>query len=129
VYEGYPHLLAEMYAYSMAAAHEKLPHAQFEHFMVSNTEAGGEGWPWIDKLPDSCNRSVIADTNTPLPTLIHFCQDYHVNGYQFFKRNLRKDFFSCDSRMINVSADNFDNPKILRDAMTVQSNMIALKEF
>lgn len=52
VYEGYPYLLAEMYAYSMAAAHEKLPHFQFEHFMVSNTDAGGEGWPLIDKLDD-----------------------------------------------------------------------------
>ena len=28
VYEGYPYLLAEMYAYSMAAAHEALPHLQ-----------------------------------------------------------------------------------------------------
>ena len=28
VYEGYPYLLAEMYAYSMAAAHERLPHLQ-----------------------------------------------------------------------------------------------------
>ena len=32
---GYPFLLAEMYAYSMAAAHENLPHLQTEHHMVS----------------------------------------------------------------------------------------------
>ena len=35
VYEGYPELLAEMYAYSMAAAHEELPHIQLEQYMVS----------------------------------------------------------------------------------------------
>ena len=34
VYEGYPYLLAEMYAYSMAAAHEKLPHLRMDQFMV-----------------------------------------------------------------------------------------------
>ena len=34
VYEGYPYLLAEMYAYSMAAAHEKLPHLRMDQYMV-----------------------------------------------------------------------------------------------
>ena len=38
VYEHYPYLLAEMYAYSMAAAHENLPHLQLENWMVSNTD-------------------------------------------------------------------------------------------
>ncbi len=38
VYEGYPYLLAEMYAYSMAAAHEKLPHLQLWNYMVSNVD-------------------------------------------------------------------------------------------
>ena len=31
-----------MYAYSMAAAHENLPHVQFEHFMISNTDSPGD---------------------------------------------------------------------------------------
>ena len=43
-----------MYAYSMAAAHEKLPHLRMDNWMVSNTEAGGEGWAWIDALEDPC---------------------------------------------------------------------------
>ena len=54
VYEGYPYLLAEMYAYSMAAAHENLPHLRMDQFMVSNTECGGEGWDWVDALDDPC---------------------------------------------------------------------------
>ena len=36
VYEGYPYLLAEMYAYSMAAAHEKLPHLRMDQYMVGS---------------------------------------------------------------------------------------------
>ena len=54
VYEGYPYLLAEMYAYSMAAAHDNLPHLQVENYMVSNTESSGEGWPLVDALEDAC---------------------------------------------------------------------------
>ena len=44
VHSQYPYLLAEMYAYSMAAANLSLPHAQVHHLMVSNAQAGGEGW-------------------------------------------------------------------------------------
>jgi hypothetical protein len=54
VYEGYPYLLAEMYAYSMAAAHDNLPHLQVENYMVSNVDSGGEGWPLVDVLEDAC---------------------------------------------------------------------------
>ena len=44
VYEDFPDLLAEMYAYSMAAAHEQLPHLRMDHFMVSNIDVDvGEG--------------------------------------------------------------------------------------
>jgi hypothetical protein len=43
VYERYPELLAEMYAYSMAAAHEQLPHFTLYSLMVSDTESEHEG--------------------------------------------------------------------------------------
>jgi hypothetical protein len=35
VHERYPELLAEMYAYSMAAAHVNLPHFQLLNYMVT----------------------------------------------------------------------------------------------
>ena len=37
VYDKYPDLLAEMYAYATAAAHERLPHNTYLHYMVSYT--------------------------------------------------------------------------------------------
>lgn len=43
VYAGYPDLLAEMFAYSLAAAHQQLPHLRVEHFMVSNIDVDEEG--------------------------------------------------------------------------------------
>ncbi len=99
---GYPFLLAEMYAYSMAAAHESLPHLQMEHYMVSNIEAGGEGWPLIDSLDES-NVCIPPDEHgiflpeLPLPVLIHYCQHFSVKGVVFGKRRTSNNIFSCES--------------------------------
>ena len=43
VYEDFPDLLAEMFAYAMAAAHQQLPHLRMNHFMVSNVDVNDEG--------------------------------------------------------------------------------------
>ena len=43
VYAQYPDLLAEMYAYCMAAAHLRMPHARVNHWMLSNVHVGDEG--------------------------------------------------------------------------------------
>eukprot|EP01041_Mallomonas_annulata_P000783 gene783-1510_t len=102
VYEGYPFLLAEMYAYSMASAHEDLPHLQLDHYMVSNTDAGGEGWQWVDKLDDVCTPPVdgVYFPGQPLPTLVHFCQFFRVGDLGFQKRRLAADAFSCEAPML-----------------------------
>lgn len=102
VYEKYPYLLAEMYAYSMAAAHENLPHLQMEQFMVSNDGAGGEGWPWVDVLDDACVPPVdgIFYPGKPMPTFVHYCQSYRANELGFSKRALPLDIFSCESPML-----------------------------
>ena len=68
-----------MYAYSMAAAHEKLPHVQVDHYMVSNIDSGGEGWNWVDDLDNACvkpNEKGIFYEGQNLPTVAHFCQSY-----------------------------------------------------
>ena len=54
VYEKYPELLAEMFAYSMGAAHQKLPHLQLENYMISNVDVSEEGWPHVEQLEDVC---------------------------------------------------------------------------
>jgi hypothetical protein len=102
VHVKYPFLLAEMYAYSMAAAHLDLPHQQFEHFMVSNTQAGGEGWPHIDRLPDTClppDSQGIYFPGERLPTVIHYCQHFRTGEIAFGKRTANKQMFSCDAPM------------------------------
>lgn len=96
---GYPHLLAEMYAYSMAAAAEELPHLSVYHHMVSSISGGGEGWPHIDKLEAVCIPSVNGYfyPGKPLPTVQHYCQHYEADGYAFGKHSIKHNIFSCDS--------------------------------
>ena len=109
VYEKYPFLLAEMYAYSMAAAHVNLPHLQMEQYMVSSTDAGGEGWPWIEGLPDVCVPPVdgIYFPGQPMPVLMHYCQHYSTGGVGYHKGNVPKDIFSCESPMLLELAPDF----------------------
>lgn len=81
VYSKYPHLLAEMYAYSMAAAHEELPHLQMFNYMISSAVAGSEGWSHIDHLHDVCmppNNHNVFFPDKPLPTFLHYCQGMHT---------------------------------------------------
>lgn len=79
------------YAYCMAAAHLNLKHFKIDNLMVSNVDAGGEGWPWVDKFSksNSCDKyregelayavSTELDKNKQiysgdLPSVLHFCQ-------------------------------------------------------
>jgi len=95
----YPHLLAEMFAYSLAAAHLKLHHQTAASFMISDAGAGkGEGWEYIDKIPNDD----ICDNHNPndLPNVLHFCQRYAWGPYFFGKRRLPKDFLTCESPLL-----------------------------
>ena len=91
-----------MYAYSMAAAHENLPHLRMDHFMISNTDSPGEGWEWIDALEDPCLPPIdgIYFPGKPLPTFVHFCQGYHIGELTFQKRRVPKNIFSCEHPML-----------------------------
>lgn len=113
VYAQYPELLAEMYAYSMAAAHENLPHLTMQHYMVSNTEAMDEGWPWVDALADkTCEPAVqgppgaggqktfVYYPGRPLPTMLHYCQFFRVGEWGFQKRRVPKKLFECEGQLL-----------------------------
>ena len=105
VYDGYPDLLAEMYAYSMAAAHNELPHLQLDHFMVSNVDMDqGEGWQWVDALGDDVcappDEQGLFYPDMPLPTFVHYCQFFRAAEWGFHKRRVYGDIFSCHRPML-----------------------------
>lgn len=52
-----------------------------DNLMVSNVGAGGEGWPWVDKLPmdRGCDPSILTDPDFELPSFLHYCQRYEID--------------------------------------------------
>jgi hypothetical protein len=100
IYDDYPHLLAEMFGYNLAAAHLELRHTIAHSFMVSDAGAGGEGWKLIDKVG---NKDVCG--NYPkelLPHVLHYCQRYFLGKWFIGKYKLRKDFISCEAPLLAV---------------------------
>ncbi len=73
-----------------------------DHFMVSNTGAGDEGWKWIDALGDNvCDPPIdgIFFPDVPLPTFLHYCQTFRVSDIGFWKREVDHKVFSCEGKM------------------------------
>jgi hypothetical protein len=101
VHAQYPFLLAEMYAYCIAAAHLKLRHQLIDSLMVSNPSTGGEGWPLIDAIPpeETCGFASGSDhSKYPLPSVLHMCQRYSVGEEWFFgKHKIPTDIYDCET--------------------------------
>jgi hypothetical protein len=78
--------LAEMYACSIAVADYGIRPVLIDSMMVSNVDADGEGWPWIDDIPmdRGCDPTVLTQTNPQyrLPTFLHYCQTYRVQDFE-----------------------------------------------
>ena len=96
--------LAEMYAMVLAVADYGIRPVMVDSLMVSNVDAGGEGWPWVDKLQQErvCDSSLLKD-RLPLPTFLHYCQSYRHPGispnpgFLFTKYQVPDDILACPS--------------------------------
>lgn len=103
VHAEYPHLLAEMYAFCIAAAHAELPMQIVTTLMVSDSSSGrGEGWSLIESIDDDnlCDPSIMEET--ALPSVLHYCQRYMVGQYMFGKRRMPTNIFSCESPLLKL---------------------------
>jgi hypothetical protein len=103
VHKEKPQMLAEMYAYQLAAADQKLPHGVVDSMMISHSDTYGEAWDYIDALPDEEVCRIGASPipyKYPLPTLLHYCQHYGVATVLFSKNRIPENFFSCQSHLL-----------------------------
>lgn len=107
VHKEYPHLLAEMFAYCLAAAHTKLPHTLVDSLMVSCAGCT-EGWALLDNIPSDevCEFPGSMKTGDHVPHVIHFCQRYMAGEWFFGKRKLPKDFFTCEHPLLATPPKN-----------------------
>lgn len=99
----YPHLLAEMFAYSLAAAHLNLPHQIAKSFMVSDIGSTAlEGWDLMKEYTkgDMCIPGEIEQEH--LPHVLHYCQRYLLGKYVIGKHRIPETFLSCDEKLLAV---------------------------
>jgi hypothetical protein len=101
VHAQYPFLLAEMYAYCIAAAHLDLKHQLVDSLMISNTDTGSEGWPFVNAIPteEVCEFAAKPDHGKyPIPSVVHLCQRYCVGNDWFFgKHKIPHEIYECDT--------------------------------
>lgn len=100
----YRHLIAEMYAYSLAFASLRIRHALFDHFVVSypGAPAGEQAWSWVDGAgPDADGDSCASEgplQGPRLPSFLHYCEIYHVEDWYFQKRDVpHGNALSCEA--------------------------------
>ena len=130
VHAEYPHLLAEMYAYCIAAAHLQLPHMLIDSMMVSSAGIGGEGWKYIKDIPGD---EICQFANNPkheihpLPSVIHYCQRYSVDKYFFAKRKVPHNIFTCDHEMLIEPPMDLGSGKYLSSVAKKNDKMTADK--
>ena len=109
-YAQYPHLLAEMFAFCIAAAHEELPHQLMDSLMISAVNAGGEGWPLVDAIPaeEVCAFAKNIDhSKYAVPSVVHLCQRYMMGDEWFFsKRKVPADIYDCDVPLFSEPPDD-----------------------
>lgn len=101
VYEQYPHLLAEMFAFCIAAAHLQLPFQLIDSLMISDVGSGAEGWAHVDKIPPAevCDFARDPDHGKyAIPSVVHLCQRYAAGQDWFFgKRAMPSDVYDCET--------------------------------
>ena len=103
VHKEYPYLLAEMYAFCIAAAHLELPFQLIDSLMISSTDAPGEGWDLVDEIPHEgvCEFAKKPHHAAhPVPSLIHLCQRYFIGDWFFGKKKMAKNFFECEKPLM-----------------------------
>mmetsp|Transcript_26265 Transcript_26265/g.54865 ORF Transcript_26265/g.54865 Transcript_26265/m.54865 type:complete len:344 (+) Transcript_26265:48-1079(+) len=132
VHRAKPELMSEMYAYCLAAADMGLPHEVVDSMMLSSDDAYGEGWDMIDNIPDSevCSSGITPHQSLhPLPTVLHYCQNYGVGDVLFSKYLIPSDIFTCQKPLLIepgddvMSPDNAYKPKLGGQKLELKPNM------
>jgi hypothetical protein len=91
VHEQYPYLLSEMFAYSLAAAHLRLPHQLARSFMVSDWKEPGLDLVTKNEHLDSSHMCRNVPTEYK-PHVLHYCQRLALGKWLMSKHRLPSTF-------------------------------------
>ncbi|GBG33125.1 Peptidyl serine alpha-galactosyltransferase [Hondaea fermentalgiana] len=71
-----PNILADMWAYSIGAAHLDLRHTILDHYMISTWGDRGEAFSWVDAWQTMSCKNPQPKPGDKLPTFIHLASNY-----------------------------------------------------
>ena len=104
-------ILAEMYAYSWAAAHLNLPHQMAHSFMVSNFFE--QGFDLLDRNQYTPAEMCRGIPRASKPHVLHYCQRYSLGKYVLGKHRMPVSFVGqadpapvCASPLLAEPPDN-----------------------
>ena len=100
IFKLYPEFMSEMYGYSTAAAHLRLPHQLAKGFMVSDINSGSEGWSFMNNADETVCK--VEQFQDKVPQVIHFCQRYSIGEFFLSKYKLPVEILSCDQPMLEL---------------------------
>jgi hypothetical protein len=102
--------MSELFSWSSASAYLQLRHQLAYNFMVSNPGIGHTLEGWNDdnfNIPDVNDDTYfmewsnpIYDSSLPLPYTFHFCQQYYLGPYYFFKYYIPNNIRTCEHPML-----------------------------
>eukprot|EP00546_Thalassionema_frauenfeldii_P016667 CAMPEP_0178905406 /NCGR_PEP_ID=MMETSP0786-20121207/6260_1 /TAXON_ID=186022 /ORGANISM="Thalassionema frauenfeldii, Strain CCMP 1798" /LENGTH=237 /DNA_ID=CAMNT_0020577015 /DNA_START=620 /DNA_END=1330 /DNA_ORIENTATION=- len=97
VHRLFPEFMAEMHAYSVAAAHLEMPHQLTKAFMISDIAA--DRFRFLDDVSraEACNANIPA---SELPFVLHYCQRYAIGRWFFSKYKLHENVFDCEAELL-----------------------------
>jgi len=108
VYERDPgDIQADMYAYSIACAHNKLDHLMLDNYMISSSGMYGEAWPFVHEQKSfSCKRPLRSMRYRP--TFLHMAHrwDSQVDNFMFHKGHVPPNIFRCDLPILHEPDDD-----------------------
>jgi len=109
VHEEFNNLLTEMYGYSLAAAHHKLPHTVLRNLMVSDTAMNGqEGWEELESVMEggsTCSSDLLETKRygPKTPYVMHYCHpEATVDGFMWSKHRVPLDIFTCEKPLLKM---------------------------
>ena len=89
----YPNMLAEMYAYILAAADLNVQHAVSHSLMWSDPRVQyTEPWDWVEGMD---TEDLCGEVPTKTANVLHYCQPFALGDWRLYKNDLRSKMHKC----------------------------------
>jgi peptidyl serine alpha-galactosyltransferase len=94
----YPQMLAEMYAYILAAADLNIVHTVSHSLMWSDPKVQySEPWDWVESMDTNV---LCEQMPSSIANVLHYCQPFSLGDWAIFKTDLRGRMHKCSHPLL-----------------------------